>query len=115
PALLVIGAIGCLTAVPRRLPRPGPIVACVLLVVLQALLLPVLAMARESLLYDDLRQVLFACPAVALLLTGGWRRFVTQMGQDSQVVRRLLDLVWSGALIVPLVVQVQLFPFAYSY
>jgi hypothetical protein len=115
PALLLIGAIGCLTAIPRRLPRPGPVVGTVLLVGLQALLLPILAVVRESLLYDDLRQVLFACPAVALLLTAGWRRFVTEMGQDSRYVRRALDLAWVGALIVPLAVQAQLFPFAYSY
>ncbi len=81
----------------------------------QALLLPGLAVVGQSLLYDGLRQVLFACPAVALLLTLGWRSFVTDLSRDHRLMQRVLPLVWSAALLVPVAVQVQLFPYTYSY
>jgi hypothetical protein len=115
PALLLIGVVGCLTSLPRRLPRLTPEVCGWLFVGSQALLLPVLAMARQSLLYDGLRQVLFACPAVALLLTLGWRRFSEGVGRDSRTALRVVGVVWAAALLVPVVVQVQLFPYAYTY
>ena len=115
PVLLLVGVLGCLTLVPRRLPAVTPELCGWLAVALQALLLPVLAVVRQSHLSDHLRQVLFACPAVALLLTLGWRRFVTELGKDSRHARGVLGLVWSAALVGPVVVQLQLFPYGYSY
>ena len=115
PLLLLIGAVGMLTLVPKRLPRVTPEVCGWLLVATQALLLPVLAIVRQSLLYDDLRQLLFACPAVALLLTAGWKKFVADLGRESTTTRSVLGLVWSLALLAPMAVQIQLFPYGYSY
>ncbi len=115
PLLLLIGAVGMLTLVPKRLPRVTPEVCGWLLVASQALLLPVLAIVRQSLLYDDLRQLLFACPAVALLLTAGWKKFVADLGRESTTTRSVLGLVWSLALLAPMAVQIQLFPYGYSY
>ena len=63
--LLIVGVLGCVTGLPRRVPELTPLVAGWLLVSTQALLLPFLAVVGQSLLYDGLRQVLFACPAVA--------------------------------------------------
>ena len=82
PVLLVVGVLGCLTALPRRWSKLTPAAGGWLLVASQALLLPALAVVGQSLLYDGLRQVLFACPAVALLLTLGWRSFVTDLSRD---------------------------------
>ena len=113
--LLIVGALGCVTGLPRRVPELTPVVAGWLLVSTQALLLPFLAVVGQSLLYDGLRQVLFACPAVAVLLVFGWRKVSTDLGRDPGVARRMLPLVWSAALLVPVAVQIQLFPFAYSY
>jgi hypothetical protein len=115
PLLLLVGVLGCLTSLPRRMPRVTPHLGGWLLVISQALLLPVLAVVRQSLLYDGLRQVLFAAPAVALLLTAGWRSFLGGLGKDSRVAMRVLGVVWAAALLVPVAVQVQLFPYAYTY
>jgi hypothetical protein len=113
--LLLVGVLGCLTTLKRPWTKLTPSALGWLLVTSQALLLPGLAVVGQSLLYDGLRQVLFATPAVALLLTLGWRSFVTDLGRDQPVMRRALPLVWSAALLVPVVVQVQLFPYNYAY
>ena len=84
-----------LTLGPKRLPRVTPEVCGWLLVATQALLLPVLAIVRQSLLYDDLPALLFACPAAALLLTAGWKKFVADLGRESTTTRSVLGLVWS--------------------
>ena len=115
PLLLLIGVVGCLAAVPRRLPQVTPQVAGWLLVASQALLLPTLIILRQSLLYGDLRQVLFATPAVALLLTAGWRKFASDLGRNSRTISTFVALTWSAAVLVPVAVQVQLFPYAYAY
>ena len=86
-----------------------------LLVGSQALLLPLLAVIQQSLLNDDLRQILFACPAVALLLTAGWRQVVRGPGEGSRIAGSALVILWSLALLAPVVAQVQLFPYAYAY
>jgi hypothetical protein len=86
-----------------------------LIVTSQALLQPALAVMRGSLLNDDLRQILFAAPPVALLLTAGWSAFVADLGASSRNARRLLGLAWSVALVVPVMVQISMFPYAYAY
>jgi hypothetical protein len=73
-------------------------------------------MIRQSHLYDDLRQVLFACPAAALLLALGTRHLVHDIGRSASGVARTAALaVWSLALAGPMLVQLQLFPYAYAY
>ncbi len=119
PPLLLIGGIagiaGSLSSLLRAGPRLSPHVLGWLLVSSQALLLPMLAVARQSLLYDDLRQLLFACPAVALLLTAGWRRVLADVGKDSPTGGRIVGVLLAVALLVPLGVQAQMFPYGYSY
>jgi hypothetical protein len=113
PLLLFIGVVGCLITVGRV--RLTPQTAGWLLVLSQAMLLPTLAVVRQSLLYDGLRQVLFACPAVALLLTAGWKRITDDSRAGSHRVGRVVAVTWAVALLAPLLVQVQLFPYAYTY
>jgi len=102
--LLLLGGLGTVLAV-RRL-RSDPARAVVALVLLQAFALPLLAIARGSNLYNGLRQLLFAYPALAVLATLG----------IAAVARR--PRAWpvaAVALVAPLLVQVQLFPYNYAY
>ncbi len=115
PLLLVVGAVGCLGSVARWRRQDTARTSAWLLVGAQALLLPVLAAIRQSHLSDDLRQLVFATPAVALLLTAGWRRVATAMATDSLWVGRVAAASWSLALVVPVLVQMQMFPYAYAY
>ncbi|GAB3196862.1 hypothetical protein GCM10027062_07070 [Nocardioides hungaricus] len=99
--LLLLGGLGAVVAV-RRL-REQPVLA---LVLLQAFALPLLAIARGSNLYNGLRQLLFAYPALAVLATIGIAALAT---------RRWLWPAGAVALVAPMVVQVQLFPYNYAY
>lgn len=86
-----------------------------LLVLCQALLMPALAVVNESHLDTGLRQVLFAAPAVALLLTLGIGHALANAGRSGG---RATTLVLGGALaalVVPTVVQASIFPFNYTY
>lgn len=101
--LLLLGGVGAVLAV-RRL-RHDPARVVLVLVLLQAFTLPLLAIARASNLYNGLRQLLFAYPALAVLAT---------LGIAALAVRRLW-IVPAVALVAPVVVQLQLFPYNYAY
>jgi hypothetical protein len=102
--LLLLGGLGAVVAV-RRL-RTDRARVVLVLVLLQAFALPLLAIARGSNLYNGLRQLLFAYPALAVLAT---------IGIAVLAARPRLWLVGAVAMVVPLVVQVQLFPYNYAY
>lgn len=119
--LLMCGVVGLIVHL-RRVPRANwatPGGAVVLLVLTQALLLPGLAAVNGSSLHG-LRQLLFAAPAVAVLLTLGIARGYTVVsastdGQRVRSVHRLAAGVAALALLLPLISQVGLFPYVYSY
>lgn len=96
--LLLLGGIGAVLAVRRHSP-------VLVLVLLQAFTLPLLALAKGSNLYNGLRQLLFAYPALAVLATLG----------IAAVSARRLWLVPALALVAPVAVQLQLFPYNYAY
>ena len=102
--LLLLGGLGAIVAV-RRL-RTDPARVALVLVLLQAFALPLLAIARGSNLYNGLRQLLFAYPALAVLAT---------IGIAVLAARPKLWLVGAAAMVVPIVVQVQLYPYNYAY
>jgi hypothetical protein len=85
----------------------------VVLVVAQVATLPLVAVAKNSDLYNGLRQLLFASPAWAVLVTLGiahllaWARVRGRTG----LVGGLATL----ALLAPVVDQATLFPYQYSY
>ncbi len=102
--LLLLGGLGAVLAV-RRL-RADPARAVLAMVLLQAFALPVLAIVRGSNLYNGLRQLLFAYPALAVLVA---------LGAAAVCARRGAWTVVAAALVVPTVVQLQLFPYNYAY
>jgi hypothetical protein len=83
------------------------------LVVAQVAALPLVAVAKNSGLYNGLRQLLFASPAWAVLVTLGLAQLLA-WGQ----LRGRIGLV-SGvavvALVAPTAAQAMLFPYQYSY
>jgi hypothetical protein len=118
--LLTLGAAGAVVVV-RRLVRggarawaPGPGADSVawVLVLLQAFALPALAVARESNLYTGLRQLLFAAPGLAVLVTVA---LAALLQWRAPAARRVAPLLGAAAIAVPLLVQVQLFPYSYAF
>lgn len=89
-----------------------------MLVLTQALLVPLLAVAVQSQLYDGIRQLLLIVPAWMLMATFGFWWCL----QTAALVRRgrKIALVGVGTLIstaflLPAVDQVRLFPYSYAY
>lgn len=83
------------------------------LVVAQLLALPLIAFAKQSDLYNALRQLLFATPAWAVLTTIGFARLLTWARTRARArVAGGLALV---ALVAPVVDQALLFPYQYTY
>lgn len=122
--LTLIGALAFIVAwvvrvarVVRQRPRRAASIeaACLPLPVLaQALLLPVLAIAVQSTMYDAVRQFLFVVPAAAILGTLG----VRELARRVNARRWARGLLWSAVavgLVVPMVDQIRLFPYTYAY
>jgi hypothetical protein len=78
-------------------------------VLLQALLLPTLGVLRQANLYTGLRQLLFAAPALAVLVAVAIATLVA-VG-----TRRWVPWVAAAALVLPVLAQLQLFPYGYAY
>jgi hypothetical protein len=124
--LLLLGAAGAIVVV-RRLadatawgPDRLPDSVGWLLVLLQAFALPALAVARQSNIYTGIRQLLFAAPGLAVLVTVAlaalWQwRTRAATADRAAVRRRLVPVVSTAALGVPLLVQLQLFPYSYAF
>jgi hypothetical protein len=109
-------AIGLITAVTftwRRWRTDTSQATRLALVGVQLLALPLVAIARNSDLYNGLRQLLFASPAWAVLATVGLARAVVWAQDHGRV--RLVGGVALVALAAPMVDQALLFPYQYSY
>ncbi|CUR60134.1 membrane hypothetical protein [metagenome] len=116
--LLVFGVVGSVARFRRRVAGRdttplGHRDVMMALVVSQALLLPVILMIRVPSLNGGLRHLLFAAPAVAILMASG----IAQVRGDmsSKRARTVVAAVAAAGMAVPLATQVQLFPLAYSY
>jgi hypothetical protein len=85
----------------------------VVLVVLQALLLPCIMIVRMPSLNGGLRHLLFAAPAVAVLMVAGIAQVLGDApGRRSRIAVTCLAAV---GIVTPTVAQAQLFPLSYSY
>lgn len=118
---LAITGLAAATVLGVRLLRPKATVDValavgVILVSLQALLVPLLAVARSAVLYDATRQVLFVLPAMAVLATvGAWvvAARVRRTGRDLLAVGTWATLV--VGLLVPTVTALGLFPYSFTW
>lgn len=129
--LAVVGAAWGLYSLLRALPGPGQRVRSlvgrpglpVLLVLAQALLLPLAGIVAGANMYSGLRQHLYLVPALAMLAGIGVHQILTASAardrQASGPARRRLypvaAVVASLALLLPMVSQIRLFPYNYTY
>ena len=120
--LLMLGfmALGFVVGVRRFVSRRLQLDASdtrLVLVFVQVFTLPLIAMIHGASLYSDLRQVLFAAPAAALLVTFGMARLTAAAGRlhDDPYAIPLVAATTCAALVVPLVDQAMLFPYDYTY
>ncbi|MFA6300085.1 MAG: hypothetical protein WC642_13010, partial [Nocardioides sp.] len=112
-AFFAVGLVWAIAFVVRRW-RPETSQATRLtLVGVQVCALPIVAMARNSDLYNGLRQLLFASPAWAVLATLGLAQVLVWASARGRV--RVAGGVALVALMAPMVDQVMLFPYQYTY
>ncbi|RNL78677.1 hypothetical protein EFL95_06225 [Nocardioides marmorisolisilvae] len=83
------------------------------LVLAQLLALPLVAVLKQSDLYNGLRQLLFASPAWAIIATLGLARAVRWARERGRT--RILGGIAAAALVLPVLDQVSLFPYQYTY
>lgn len=111
-----LAAVGLWVAIATAVRRQGrnPVVSTQLALVLaQVLALPVLAFAKNSDLYNGLRQLLFASPAWAVLVTLGMAHLLAWAVPRTRT--RLISCLAVLALVIPTIDQVTLFPYQYTY
>lgn len=126
PLLVVVGVAGFVIvwawqAVRAALGREPGIGRATLVemspVLLQALLLPVIAVVVQTTMYNAVRQFVFVVPAAAVLATlGVWAAFRWMDGRH--MARGWTIGAWSLVglgLLVPAVSQLLLYPYAYTY
>jgi hypothetical protein len=96
--------------------RLGVFESRLLLVLVQMLALPLVAIIHGASLYGDLRQLLFAAPATAVVATLGMRQLVAlaRTGSDRRGPPMVAALS-CVALAAPMVDQATLFPYNYAY
>lgn len=112
-ALTVIGTVSAIGFLRREWRTETSQATRVTLVLLQMLALPLLAVVRHSDLYNGLRQLLFAFPAWAIVVTLGLARLLA-WGRERRRGRVAAGLALV-ALAVPLIDQATLFPYQYTY
>lgn len=106
----VIGSVWALRRWRRSLLSPEPAALVAILVGAQATALPLLAMLRQSHLYQGLRQLLFMGPAIAVLATVG----IAAVLSVDHKARRVLAASVVAAIGVPLLLQARMFPYNYA-
>lgn len=87
------------------------------LVLQQAVLLPLAAIIGHGAMYDGIRQHLYVVPAIAILAALGAERVTaaTSSGWASGAWKPIALALLALALIVPTVAQSELFPYNYAY
>lgn len=127
PLLVGIGCLGFLVAwiwqviravTGRETLMERPALAATAVVILQALLLPALAVAGRANMYNGQRQFLFVVPAtVALATLGLWvfRQWLAARWPAGSAPSTAFWIVVALGIVVPLISQVRLFPYNYVY
>ena len=99
----------------RRLAQSCAHLVAVLPIVLQALLLPTLAVVFQSTIYNATRQFLFVVPALAILAALAVRALAQWFSQRRRLYETAYWTVISAGIAVPVLAQIQLFPYSYTY
>lgn len=88
-------------------------------VLAQVVVLPVLAVAARSTMYDAVRQFLFVVPAMAILASLGIRILAHYVESLKEVAglwtNRILWVLVAVGLVVPVIDQIRLYPYNYVY
>ena len=87
--------------------------ACFILVILQASLLPMIAIVRQSTVYDGIRQFLFVFPAISILATYGIIKIYQAFPKKIYQYFCITIVVTSLAAII--IDMIQLHPYEYIY
>ncbi|WP_322937307.1 hypothetical protein [Nocardioides bizhenqiangii] len=109
--LAAIGLWVAIRAALRRQDRDPVLSTQLTLVLAQVLALPLLAFAKNSDLYNGLRQLLFASPAWAVLVTLGMAHLLGWAVHRTRLVGGIAAL----SLVLPVADQATLFPYQYTY
>lgn len=112
-ALFVVGLWSAITVGTRSWRLEPARSTRLTLVVVQAAALPVVAVAKNSDLYNGLRQLLFASPAWAVLVTLGMAHVLGWAATRGRL--GLVGGVSVVALVAPVADQATLFPYQYTY
>ncbi len=97
--------------------QPDPQHQRLVLVFAQMVTLPLVAIVHGASLYGDLRQVLFAAPATAIVATLGVARLVTVVRDRAEKDRTgppLVTAIACAAITLPFVDQALAFPYGYT-
>jgi len=114
-ALFAVGLWSAVTvAVRSRREDPGRATRLAL-VLAQVSALPLVALAKNSDLYNGLRQLLFASPAWAVLATLGFVHVLGWAGLRRRPASGLVGGLAVVALVAPVADQATLFPYQYTY
>ena len=106
----LVGVIGILTKMTKLTPTQR---ACALITVLQAFLLPTVAILRQSTLYDGIRHFLFVIPALAAIATTAIIWTYHKLKQKSIKIFLTTLLILNFSLIVH--DMISLHPYEYTY
>lgn len=126
PLLTLIGCLGFLIywiwnvirAVVSRSSRSSRELLLVTPVVAQLLLLPLLAVAVHSTMYNAVRQFLFVVPAATILAVLGIRQIFQALSRGETPYRIARPILWvlvSIGIALPVADSVRLFPYTYAY
>lgn len=87
------------------------------LVLQQAVLLPLAAIVGGGILYDGLRQHLYVLPALTILagMGAGWLLMWSKTPGATRIRRPVVVAFLSLALLIPMAAQTLLFPYNYTY
>lgn len=88
-----------------------------ILVLLQAILIPLAVIVNDSVIYNGIRQHLYVLPALAILagVGAGWVLRRARGSESSSAAWPVAVALLSLALIMPMTAQTVLFPYNYTY
>lgn len=123
PTLLLLAVcLGTTIAATRLLPlfrgrnrTVDPTTIALAVIGAQAFGLPLIAVLKQSNLYNGLRQMLFATPAVIVLATVAIAAVVGWAQRREGLPRRVASCVLAVALVAPAVGQLRLWPYDYAW